>query len=348
MITFSKYAIESMGYEMFPDTDVLHIHFGIIHVYSIQGMNFEQTIKDKLSQVIHISEQCSLVVAQSINEGTEILAGDKFFDGDEEKWLADKQYQPPFLVIFFRESKSRELIGGYRKKVDDAIHIHDGFPEGKKEIKDWEEETLPTIVTALTVNLSTLDHQVKLIPLERSIFGTTKDEETVFDVKLTFSGTATVSRSKSLEEINLALDKSKILQNTLTKDTCRNFYVALNEKDRMKQFLGYFQFIERYTHSSYKLLAFDGNSKQMFNIPKHLDESIFNFFKRNFEESKTLSTRFHWCSIMIWGNIGDDDVACFIDAKKVRDKLSHGEAILETEIPVEATKKLALKLLGTE
>lgn len=348
LVTLSKHVIQKMGYELFPDTDVLSIHFGVIQIYSIQGMAFESADANKISQVINISDQCNVVIGNSINEATETLADDKFFDGDEEKWLKEKQYSPPFLVAFFKENKPRELKGGYRQKVDDSIYIYDGFPDGKIEIKHWEQEVLPTIVTALTVNLSTLEHQVKLIPIERSIFGITNDNETVFDVKVTASGNMTVSRSKSLEDINFALKKSKILQRSLTKDSCKNFYTALNEIDRMKEFLGYFQFIERFTHTSYKSFTFDDKSKQVFNIPTHVNKSVFKFFKQNFEDSKTLSSRFHWCSLMTWNNINDDDVACFFYAKKIRDRLSHGETIVESDLPVEATKKLALKLLGSE
>ena len=49
-----------------------------------------------------------------------------------------------------------------------------------------------------------------------------------------------------------------------------------------------------------------------------------------------------------WGQLGDKDVCDFLELKKVRDKLAHGEHIEESDLPVEKAKMLGLKLLGTK
>ena len=160
----TKYAIEAMGYTEFPETDMIEIHFGIIKAYSLRGMFFEQACVEKQSEVVSVSDQCTFAIAQSINEASKMLTGDNFSD-DEEKWLSDKKANSPFLLIYFRESVPRELRGGYRQEKDGYIYTYDAFPEGKKEIREWEDGAVPGIITALTVTLSTLDRQLEQITI---------------------------------------------------------------------------------------------------------------------------------------------------------------------------------------
>ena len=167
----------------------------------------------------------------------------------------------PAICIFSQIRVRRKLKGGYRQEKEGTIYTYDAFPEGKKEIQEWEEASLPGIMTSLTVNLSTLDRQVKLVPVERSIFGVTSEGTTLFDLKISGSASGYASSPKSIEQINTSLGNSKGLLPVLTKDVCRNFYAALNESDRMKKFLGYYQFLERYTHSTYKTLSYNNDAK---------------------------------------------------------------------------------------
>jgi hypothetical protein len=335
-----------MGYTEYPLTDVIEVHFGTLRAYSLRGMVFEQDCQEKQSEVASIADRCTVAIAQSINKASKMLVGDAFVE-DEEKWLSDKKVSPPFLLIYFREASPRKLQGGYRQEKDGCIYTYDAFPEGKKEIRKWEEEAIPGIVTSLTVNLSTLERQVDLVPIECSVFGITSQGQTLFDLKITLSTSGYTSSPKSLEEINTLLEKSKGLLPVLTKDMCRHFYAALNEPDTMKKFLGYFQFIERYTHSTYKSLKYSNDAQEAFNVPDRVKEPATKFFENIFSDSKNLSQRFHWCSILAWKKIEESDVACFLEMKKIRDQLSHGEHIEEKDLPVDKAKALALKLLGT-
>jgi hypothetical protein len=342
----SIYAIEAMGYNEYPLTDRIEVNFGILRAYSLRGMVFEQDCEAEKSEVVSLPNRCAVVIAQSINEASKKLVGDIFVE-DEEKWLSDNKVSPPFLLIYFREAYPTELRGGYRKEEDGCLYTYDAFPEGKKEIKKWEDEAIPGIVTSLTVNLSTLERQVDLVFIERSIFGITSKGQTLFDLKVTGSASFSLSFPKSLEGINTSLEKSKELLPFLTKDVCMHFYAALNEPDKMKRFLGYFQFIERYTHTTYKSLNYSNDAQEAFVVPDRLKETTVKFFENTFKDSKNLSQRFHWCSILVWKKIEDSDVVCFLEIKKIRDKLSHGEHIEEKDLPIERAKALALKLLGT-
>lgn len=343
----SPHAIEAMGYRKFPEGDILNINFGIIKVYSIRGVAFNKDTIERVTEVISLFDRCSVLISESVNEGCLNLTGNTFFD-DEAKWQKDKKTSPPYLLIYFKESVLRQLNGGYRQEKDECIFTYDAFPEGKKEIIEWEEERLPGIITSLTVNLSTLDRQVKLVPLESSVFGVTQNGVTVFDLKMTVSGSGYASSPRNTNDFNDQLNSSKGLLPILTRDVCRNFYFALNESDRMKQFLGYFQFIERFTHSTFKNLEFEKDAKGIFELPARLDVQGYKFFEQVFTDAKTISQRFHWCVILEWQNLVDDDIKCFLEIKKIRDRLSHGEHVEESDLPLEKVKTLSLKILGVK
>jgi hypothetical protein len=341
----STHAIEAMGYSEYPEGDILEINFGIIKVYSIRGSIFDKEIIDKITAVTSLFERCSVVISQSVNDGCFKLTGDKFSD-NEEQWQKDNKATSPYLIIYFRESLLRELNGGYRQETDEGILTYDAFPNGKKEIKEWEEERLPGIITSLTVNLSSLDRQVDLVPMGRTVFGITKKGDNLFDLKMKVSGSALVSSPRSINNFNEQLKKSIGLLPILTKEVSRNFYAALNELDRMKQFLGYFQFIERFTHSTFKTLNFTKDAKKIFEVPNRLDVQGSKFFEKFFTDAKTISQRFHWCAVLEWQNLEDDDIKCFLEIKKIRDQLSHGEHVEESDLPLEKAKTLSLKILG--
>ncbi|MDV6318707.1 hypothetical protein [Chromohalobacter sp. HP20-39] len=343
----TKYAIEKMGFTEHPESDELEISFGIIKAYSLRDLVFEKDSKLKQSQVPSFGTNCTSVIGQSINEACKLLTEDDFTD-DEEKWLSDNKVSPPFLLIYFWESESRMLRGGYRQEKDGSIVTYDAFPEVMVEIQNWEHEVELRIITALTVHLSTLERQVEIVPVARHIFGTTHQGGKVYDIKVTGSATLSVSSPKSAEAMNQSLAEAVKLFGDLTKDSSRHFYAALNEIDRLKKFLGYFLFIERLTHRTFKSLSYEGNAKQLFHSQQRLEKSAEGFFSTIFSESKTLTQRFHWCAMLAWNQIDDQVIKHFIGMKKVRDRLAHGEHIDESDLPVEKAKTLGLKLLGAK
>ncbi len=347
-MTLTKYGKEKMGFTEFPESDSLEILFGIIRVYSLQGVNFKPDSELTHSEVFGFGDNCVVAVSNSINEACQLLTGDNLIEDSEEEWIKQKKATPPFVLIYFKEFQTRILNGGHRKEHDGCIYTYDAFPEGKKDIKKWEKESLPIIFTALTVHFSKLDRPTSLIPVERSIFGTTNSGSTLFDIKLTGSATLIVSSGKTTEEINESLEKSSALLSKLTYKSSRHIYSALNEPDRLKQFMSYFLFLERHTHSHFKSLSYKKNAHAVFNVPERVSQSSKLFFESRFNDSKNLAQRFHWCAILVWQQLNDQDVKDFLDIKKIRDKLTHGEDIEESELPVEKAKLLTLKLLGAE
>lgn len=120
----------------------------------------------------------------------------------------------------------------------------------------------------------------------------------------------------------------------------------MNEEDRLKKFLGLFLFIERFTHRTFESLKHDENVKQLFGVQHRLDKSATKFLSAVFSQFKNLAQRFHWCAMTAWVQLDDQDIKDFLEAKKVRDRLAHGGHYDESDLPIDKTKTLALKLLG--
>jgi uncharacterized short protein YbdD (DUF466 family) len=342
----SSYAIEKMGFSKYPDDNELPVKFAVQRVYSLQGINFEKESELLKSAVFQFGKQCKVVIADSVNKAANEICGEDYAENEEE-WVKEKKGRPPYLLVCFEENEEHILKGGYRQEKEDHILTYDEFKDGKKEIKKWELEELPSIITSLTVHFSEPDSHIKLVSLDRSVYGKTKDDKTLFDLKMTGSMSAFVSRPKSTEEINSSLRKSTNLYSSLDKKTSRHIFMALEEPDRLKQFLYYFLFIERFTHSQFKKIDYDNYAKNMFNIPARIKNVGMEFFKERQLDAKNLSQRFQWCSLLFWNEIDDSDVTSFKELKKTRDLISHGENVIESTLPVEEIRRLALKLLGS-
>lgn len=344
----SNYAIETMGFSEYPESDVLEVRFGIVRVFSVQGVDFHPSSSKTISDVVKFGENCTVVISNSLNEGCRLLTGENFVDECEEKWVESKKTRPPFVLVYFKEFCTQTLKGGWRKEHEGSIMTYDAFPTGKEDIRKWEKESLPNIVTSLVAHLSTLEHPVNLVPLHRAISGTTSEGVSLFDVKMTASGSMFASFGKTSEDISVSLQSSSELFDQLEYKVSRHFYSALNEKDRFKQFLSYFLFIERTTHKCFKKLDYNINARPTFNVPNRLTVSGSLFFEQRFSDAKNLAQRFNWCAQLVWNTLNDSDINDFNELKKTRDLLSHGEDVPESDLPVEKARKLASKILGTE
>lgn len=336
--------IKAMGYSEHPSEDILSVRFGVLRAYSLQGLVFDSSCEIMKSNKFTFGHNCTVAISQSINDCSLLLTGEKFTD-DEKAWCLEKKARPPFILLYFKESSEHILKGGFRQKEKDYILVHDAFPNGKTEIKQWEKIDLPSIVTALTVCLSSPDGYLKLVPVDKSIFGKTGDGLTVFDLKITGKMEGYTSIPKRIDAINLSLQDSVNLFSNLDVKISRHIYMALGESDRLKQFIYFFLFVERYTHSQYKLLHYEVEAKELINIPSRLQESATLFFKERHNDAKNLTQRFCWCAILKWNHLNDEDIDCFKEVRNIRNKISHGEDIDEASLPIEKIRKLSLKLL---
>jgi hypothetical protein len=348
MLGLSPKLIEAMGYKEHHEDDVLIAKYGVLNVYTLQGIHLDEDDTAINTKKFTFGENCTLAISQSINKASQLLTGENYTDESEETWLSQQKAVPPFMLIYFKENKERKLQGGFRQEDESYIHTYDAEFDEDSEVIKWEKQKLPSIITSLTVHFSTLKNQVKFIHVDKSFFGKTKNGKTVFNTKFSMSGELIFPVIKKTNDLALNIKSSYDLYSQLNEKSSRHIYAALGETDRLKKFINYFLFIERFTHSQYKKLSGNYEISPIFNIPERLNDTGLEFFKSCQENAKNLSQRFHWCALLVWDNIDNQDIKNFKKVKSIRDKISHGEDIGDTSLPVEIIKILALKLLGTK
>ncbi|MEX0792857.1 MAG: hypothetical protein WD045_06945 [Pirellulaceae bacterium] len=342
----SEDAIEEMGFRKYPESDELKIRFGIIKIYSLQGLVFEKDIDVKQTKIVPFDANAKLVISQSVNNGCKLLLDDEFID-DEAKFVSDKKTSPPFLLIFFREGQTRTLKGGYRQSKDGQIYTYNAFSDTTSEIRNWLNEVEPRIVSSLAVKFGTAAQRVDIVPVDQSVFGQTQENTTVINV--TFSGHAVgyVTSARTVEHLNSTLDSAVRLFGDLDKNSIHHFYLAINEKDRLKGFLGFFFFIERLVNRTFKKIDHNERVEHFFNLQGRMGDASSEIVSTTFSGLRSLSQRFHWCVITVWGHLNDQDIKAFSELKKIRDRLAHGEHVNESDLPLEKARSLAVKLLDT-
>jgi hypothetical protein len=341
----TKHGIEFFGYVDHPETDILKIDFCAFKIYSLAGLEIQSESTPPLSELVEFGKNCAVVVSNSLNNAAMKLTGENFIDSDETDWHKERGTRPPFLIILFKESNPRVLKGGYRQTYNSDLLLHDAFPGVETEISSWEEKNLPNIIASLTISLSSFNGSVTIRPIESIIFGVTTSGQKVLNHTIAFSADISTTSRKPLGDIASKVQESKFLYTKLEPDTCKHLFLAMNETDRLKQFLNYFLFIERYTHSQFAKIKNDDNHTRLFNNPPRLKLKGLEFFSGQLDLAKNLKQRFQWCALLQWENLDDSDIECFERVKKIRDGISHGDSIDPKSLPIESIKSLSHKLL---
>lgn len=341
--------LTNFGFKELPKDKTFNIRFGILKIYEVEGIFFEEDQGIKRSQIVDFSKQCQIIISHSISIASKLLTGIEF--AHLEDGLFRKNTNPPFLLIHFLENHTKSIQGGFGKYEDDILYLHNAFPEGKKEIQDWLKNELPTIVTSMVVKFSSPNKTANFEPVYENIFGLTNDNQVIYDVKVTGQLDYKTGKKTKISEINSLLCDSKKTDSFLSKKDCRNFYEALIEPDKIRQFLGFFHFLERHTNKTFKKIeksnTYSERINDAFNKPDKLKKASLRYFKKVFKDSKYLSPKFFWCATLEWKNIDDSDITAFNKMKTIRDAYSHGREIDVEKLPIAEAKLLAVKLLDS-
>ena len=344
-MVLTKYGLKTMGFKEYPNEDILNANFNLVKIYSIKGFTFKKSKENNETSVIKYGENCVGIIGDSINAISKILFNEDFVE-DEEVWKKEKNTSAPFLFLRFAPTKYYQLKGGFRQVDNEKMITYDCFDDAKEELKKWETEHLPSIITAISVQLSLYGQTIDFLPITREVLGETSEGIALKDIKLEINGSPSVSVSVQSDKIDPLLTESSILYDKLNTKVSRHFYAGLKEKDKLKQFLYFFFFIEVYTHQVFKKIDHQNYCKKLMNIPTRLEKTALDFLIQQQEDSKNLSQRFHWCSIFVWEELNDKDIISFKALKKIRDRISHGEDIDEADLPVVTIRELASKLLS--
>ncbi|WP_434686725.1 hypothetical protein [Pseudanabaena minima] len=179
------------------------------------------------------------------------------------------------------------------------------------------------------------------------IYGKTKLGENIYDLQLEVSIRGFSSTNVTPANIKAVINNSMRLYSDLDSKVSSFLHLAMEEEDRLKQFLYFFFVLEIYTHQVFKKIDFQNYVNDINNIPDRIKISGEKFFLEQQKESVTLLQRFHWCAILIWENIDDNDITNFKLLKKVRNDIAHGENVPEHTLPIGIAENLCLKILSS-
>ena len=343
-ITLSE--IKRMGFSQIPNDVKIEAKFRLVKVYSVEGIFLNKLESNSIEDLCCNGEDFSFGFGNSLNEIYQYIFNEDLVE-DERKWIEENNAKPPFLIINVALNQFSVYESDYWKKDNNSIATWNGFSEAKKLLRIKGEKVIPQIIASLTVHFSLLHQPIRFKSILTEICGKTKLGENIVDIlieaSMIFSNFTTVSSDQIKPKIHDSLN----LYSQFDSKVSFFLYSAIQEKDRLKQFLFFFFAIEIYTHQTFKRIDFRNYVNNINQIPDRIRISGEQFFLELQEESRTLSQRFHWCAILIWVGIDDNDIENFKSIKKIRDKIAHGEIISEPMLPIDMIERLCLKVLSS-
>ena len=333
-----------MGFNEIPKEMIIEATFNLFEVYQIEGIALKESESNALGDLCHKNVEFAFGFGNTLNEIHQYLFNEDLIE-DENKWLQEANAKPPFLIVEVSLNKFFTCESGYWKKDKEDILTWDCFSEAKELLRTKSSKLIPQIISSLSVHLALLHQPIRFKSILTDIYGKTKSGENVYDLVAKMSATFSTSTTVSSSDIKTKIQDSLNLYHRLDGKVSSFLHSAINETDILKKFLNFFFVLEIYTHQEFKKIDFRNYVKCTHKIPDRVMVSAEEFFLERQVESKTLLQRFHWCAILIWDNIDDNDIELFKSIKKVRDKIAHGENIPENSLPIDMVERLCLKIL---
>jgi len=339
----TNYALEMMGFEPIPEDSPIEANFMSINIYQIRGINFSPDTP-VVPEVKEVSKSLSFAIGDSLNAVCKVIIGDDFTE-NEEKWRLETKSSPPYLVVLTKLDEPAVCEKGYWKHEGDEIITHDCFAEVKRLLTKQENKTVSVLIISLSVTFSTMDHPVLFLPIHKEMFAETNFKKRLRDFQITCSGDISVSRALTADAITAKINTAIARYQDFHPKIGYFFDLAIRENDKLKAFIYIFLVIEIFTHNTFQKLEYRTIVPDIHMLPSRVEKSATEFFIERQKEAKNLLQRFIWCSIIEWDQLADSDIELFKSIKKVRDRIYHGEDVVESSLPIWEAKLLALKLL---
>lgn len=342
----TDFGIEGMGFRRMHAGEKLTASFHTLHVFAIEGLTTDSvTPITKEGKVAGVSFTAG--IGNSLNAlSTAIVAGE--FTDDEAKFAEDHKCAPPFLMVHIGPTSAAECVGGWIKEEATGITTYDQFGKQKSILLESDSAVIPALVASLSSRFGSHSSSVKFRSVRRAVYGITTEGRTLHDIRISMSAELSVSNRIDGADLVSNLDASLQLAAKIERKVARFYHLALEERDSLKRFLYFFLAIEIETHQAYKRLEPKSFSQTLVSIPVRLSKSLPGFLEEHVARSKTLGDRFVWCSICLWSEISDADIAEFRRLKKVRDAIAHGEIASPPLEAVRSVEALAAKLQLTK
>src|SRR5699024_8685873 len=249
----------------------------------------------------------------------------------------------PYFVIHFKIKEPFICSSGYWQRMEGNLLTYNCFPEAKQAIKDLENKIIPSLILSLTVQLSEIGKAARFNLIDHGVYAKTNENETLVDIHVKSTARGCVSRS--ISEIKNKVAEALKQYSRFEPKVATLLYSALTEKDKLRKFLSLYQSLEIHIHKTFAQINFKKHVDDVSSYPERLNETSREFFIQRHADSKTLTQRFIWCAMLQWDKIKDLDVKKFKEIKKSRDRLSHGEQISESSLPINDLENLLFKVL---
>ena len=202
-MNLSNYTLEAMGFQALPPGETIVGAFHSCRVYEVRGFTLDADALDLHAGCI-AGMRYSLSVGSSVNQICRKLSGDGYVD-NEANWQKEHGCTPPYLVLLFGPTKEYEGNRHHFKIQDQTILTYDSFNEAKRELEAQEELILPSIISALACSFALADPEVRFVPTDRAVFGTTKDGRRIHDIRMIGSASLYGSRRFEAKEVQTRL-----------------------------------------------------------------------------------------------------------------------------------------------
>lgn len=343
-MALSNHALEKMGFEQIPDDLALEARFRSLNLYQIRGIISDKKAPLDPRLLKRTDNVVSFSLGDSVNDLCQILAGDNFTE-DEEKWRNDTKTTPPYLLVLTAAQDLVKCSPGYWKHDDHEIITYDCFSEAKETLTQLENSRTTVVVAALGALLSSDKKPVDFVPVGREVFAETNLGKRLRDWRLEFSGVGYAASPIDTAGVVEKIESAFQLSSSLHPKVGYFFNLAIKEKDRLKKFLYLFLAIEIHTHRTFNELDYANSLSQLHALPDRIAKSSTEFYIERQKEAKNLTQRFMWCSMLRWRDISDEDVDAFKTVKRARDRIYHGEDVIEKSLPLSRAQSLVTKLL---
>jgi|GEM_PF-1030247 len=336
--------LKHLGFEPITQATSFSAVFHRLDVLRIHGFTLDDAcLVEKRQQLIR-GVTFSFGLGNSINELCRRLVDDDYTP-DETAWLKEKKLAPPFLVVHLGPTERVTAEAGHSRRHENQLVTYNAFAESRLELKSLSRRLLPQITACLTSQFATYPELVSFEEADTTTFGITDQGETLFDFVIHGNATVSVSRHRRGEEILALLESALSDQNGIAPRAAEYYYLALKEKDELKDFLFFFLSLEVFTHRTFKGLRHQQYIASMVKPPADLANAGAQFFSIS-ESSKSLKERFVWCAMCVWNGITDSDVDSFSKLKRLRDDIAHGNTSSVSRDHVREARALASKVLS--
>lgn len=340
-ITLSSGLLKAMGFRSFAAGESVDANFTSLSLYEARGIVLNYPDVEVISGLINgVSYRAG--IGAKLNEACKSISGDTYID-DEEGWRKEKGTAGPFLLILLGPTKQLSVTQGHIKdELDGSITTYDSFAELKNDLAVSEAAALPQLLTSLVCAFA--DFDLKLTKLERIAIGRTTDGRVVHDMQISVSAkgyaSAEVSRPTLLAHLNASAGKVS----SLNVKAAQFFALGLSEEDELKGFLYFFLSLEVETHSVFKSIE-HATQVSAFLSSSAMQSSGIDLLSKQASQLKNLFDRFAWCAACSWQSVDDADVAQFMELKKIRDDIAHGNTSWPPAGSALKAQKLARKVL---